>query len=77
MNKEDIVKLMNGYVFYRYDYADFLYNQLEMKDLILKALHKYFKDHEEYECNEFLNQLESCKKEDIKWLKQMAGEDNE
>jgi hypothetical protein len=77
MNKEDIVKLIDGNIFYRYDYADFLYKQLEFKDLILKALHKYFTEHEEYENDEFLRQLESCTKNDMEWLKRMAGVNNE
>lgn len=77
MNKDDLVKLIDGIPFYRYDYADFLYKQLEFKDLILKALHKYFTEHEEYENDEFLRQLESCTVNDIVWLKRMAGDDNE
>lgn len=77
MTKDDIVKLIDGIPFYRYDYADFLYKQLEFKDLILKALHKYFTEHEEYENDEFLRQLESCTVNDIVWLKRMAGDDNE
>lgn len=77
MTKDDLVKLIDGIPFYRYDYADFLYKQLEFKDLILKALHKYFTEHEEYENDEFLRQLESCTVNDIVWLKRMAGDDNE
>lgn len=77
MTKDDLVKLIDGNVFYRYDYADFLYKQLEFKDLILKALHKYFTEHEEYENDEFLRQLESCTENDMVWLKRMAGDDNE
>lgn len=77
MKKEDFVKLIDGNIFYRYDYADFLYKQLEFKDLILKALHKYFIEHEEYENDEFLRQLENCTENDIVWLKRMAGDDNE
>jgi hypothetical protein len=76
MTKDDLVKLIDGIPFYRYDYADFLYKQLEFKDLILKALHKYFTEHEEYENDEFLRQLESCTKNDMIWLKRMAGDDN-
>ena len=76
MTKDDFVKLIDGNVFYRYDYADFLYKQLEFKDLILKALHKYFTEHEEYENNEFLRQLENCTENDMVWLKRMAGDDN-
>lgn len=76
MKKEDFVKLIDGNIFYRYDYADFLYKQLEFKDLILKALHKYFIEHEEYENDEFLRQLENCTENDMVWLKRMAGDDN-
>ena len=77
MSKDDIVKLIDGIPYYKYDYADFLYKQLEFKDLILKALHKYFTEHEEYENDDFLRQLESCTENDMAWLKRMAGDDNE
>ena len=77
MEKEDFIKLIDGNIFYRYDYADFLYKQLEFKDLILKALHKYFIEHECYEINEFLRQLETCNKNDMVWLKKMAGVNDE
>ena len=75
MTKDDVIKHIDGVVYYHYDYADFLYKQLEIKDLILKALHKYFTEHEYYEENELLKQLESCTDEDIIWLKRMAGEE--
>lgn len=59
-----------------------IYDRLEEKDkqldkykLILKALHKHFTKHEEYENNEFLRQLENCTENDMIWLKRMA-EDN-
>ena len=52
-----------------------IYRVEEIKDLILKALHKYFTEHEYYEENELLKQLESCTDEDIIWLKRMAGEE--
>ena len=79
MNKDDIMKIIDGVVYYHYDYTDFLYRQLEIRDLILKALHKYFTKHEHYEENEFLRQLESVinNEKDIDWLKKMAGSDNE
>ena len=78
MKKEDIVKFIDSDMFYRYDYADFLYKQLKIKDLILKALHKYFNEHEQYEDNEFLRQLESVidNEDDINWLRKMAGDTN-
>lgn len=78
MKKEDIVKFIDGDIFYRYDYADFLYKQLEIRDLILKALHKYFNEHEQYEDNEFLRQLESVieNESDTNWLRKMAGDTN-
>ena len=56
---------------------DSLQEKIEFKDLILKALHKYFTEHEEYENDEFLNQLENCTENDIVWLKRMAGDDSE
>ena len=77
MNKEDVIKLIDGIPYYRYEYTDFLYEQLEYKDLILKALHKYFTEHEYYEENELLKQLESCTDSDLIWLKRMGGDDNE
>lgn len=52
-------------------------NQLKIKNLILKALHKYFTEHEHYEEDEILRELESCTDKDIIWLKRMAGDDNE
>ena len=74
MTKEDVLKLIDGRTYYYTDYIYFLYEQLEIKDLILKALHKYFNEHEQYEDNEFLKQLESCSENDITWLKRMSGE---
>ena len=74
MTKEDVIKQIDGIFYYHSDYVDFLYKQLEIKDLILKALHKYFNEHEQYEDNEFLKQLESCSENDITWLKRMSGE---
>lgn len=74
MRKEDVVKQINGTLYYHSDYADFLYKQLEIKDLILKVLHKYFNEHEQYEDNKFLRQLESCTEKDMTWLKRMLGE---
>ena len=61
MKKEDVIKQIDGAFYYHSDYADFLYKQLEIKDLILKALHKYFNEHEQYEDNEFLKQQEKYK----------------
>ena len=76
MNKEDIIKFIDGDVFYKSDYVDFLYKQLEMKDLILKCLHKYYDEHEQYEDEAFLIQLENSEN-DIVWLKKYAGENDE
>ena len=75
MNKDDIMKIIDGIVYYHYDYTDYLYRQLEIRDLILKALHKQFTKHEHYEENEFLRQLESVinNEKDIDWLKEMVG----
>jgi exo-beta-1,3-glucanase (GH17 family) len=50
--------------------------KIKYNDLILKALHKYFTEHEEYENDEFLKQLESCTENDMVWLKRMAGDNN-
>lgn len=41
MNKEDIVKLIDGDVFYHYKYCDFLYSKLEEKDNIINKLDKF------------------------------------
>lgn len=78
MEKDYFIKFIDGVVYYHYDYADFLYHQLEIRDLILKALHKYFTEHENYEENEFLRQLESVieNTDDINWLKKIAGDTN-
>ena len=53
-----------------------LQQQLDKYKLILKALHKHFTEHEEYENNEFLRQLENCAENDMIWLKRMAGDDD-
>ena len=74
MKKEDIVKQIDGILYYHSDYTDFLYKQLEIKDLILKALHKYFTEREQYEDNEFLRQLESANENDIEWLRKIGLE---
>lgn len=54
-----------------------LQKQLDKYKLILKALHKHFTEHEEYENNEFLRQLENCTENDMIWLKRTAGDDEE
>jgi hypothetical protein len=58
------------------DYITNSQEKIKYNDLILKALHKYFTEHEEYENDEFLKQLESCTENDMIWLKRMAGDDN-
>ena len=57
------------------DYITNLQEKIEYNDLVLKALHRYFTEHECYEINEFLRQLENCTENDIIWLKRMAGEE--
>lgn len=54
-----------------------LEKKIEYNDLVLKALHRYFTEHECYEAHEFLRQLESCTENDLVWLKRMAGDNNE
>lgn len=78
MEKDYFIKFIDGIVYYHYDYTDFLYHQLEIRDLILKALHKYFTEHENYEEDEFLRQLESVidNEDDIVWLRKIAGDTN-
>ena len=73
------MKIIDGIVYYHYDYTDYLYRQLEIRDLILKALHKYFMEHEYYEANEFLRQLESVteNENDVDWLIKLAGDEND
>lgn len=50
MNKDDIVKLIDGIPFYRYEYADFLYQKLEEKgkeiDRLNNELEEYKKDYD-------------------------------
>lgn len=50
-----------------------LYDEVVRLHNIIKALHKYFTEHEQYEDNEFLRQLESCTENDKVWLERMAG----
>lgn len=74
--RPDLLKIIDNNVYYNYEYTDYLYRQLEIRDLILKALHKYFTKHEYYEANEFLRQLESVidNENDIEWLKNMGSD---
>lgn len=45
MNKEDIVKLLDGNIYYRFEYCDFLYQKLEhLQNLIDKATNYYLKE---------------------------------
>ena len=55
--------------------CDELYEENEKYKLIIKALEKYFKDHEYYEESEFLRQLLSVTENDMVWLERMAGDD--
>jgi hypothetical protein len=41
MKKEDIMKMIDGEVFYRYDYTDFLYQELQKRDYIINKIEKY------------------------------------
>ena len=41
MNKEDVIKLIDGIPFYRYEYTDFLYEKLQKKDEIIKEAIDY------------------------------------
>ena len=74
--RPDLLKIIDNNVYYNYEYTDYLYRQLEIRDLILKALHKYFTKHEYYEVNEFLRQLENVidNENDIEWLKNMGSD---
>lgn len=76
MNKERVIKEIDGKIYYEFDYVNFLYQELEKHKLILKALHKYYYEHEWYEDDEFLKQLENCTENDMIWLKRTAGEDD-
>ena len=57
------------------NYINNLQEENSRLKLIIKALHKYFTEHEEYENNEFLRQLENCTENDMIWLKRVAGDD--
>ena len=41
--KEDIIKLIDGDIFYRYDYTDFLYKRLETDDILIEMKSKRIK----------------------------------
>lgn len=72
--KEDIIKVINGELYYLGDYTCYLYQELEKYQLIIKALHKYLQEHEDYETNELLRQLENCSDNDIEWLKKIGSD---
>lgn len=67
MNKEDIVKLIDGIPFYRYEYADFLYQQLEEKDKEINRLNNIINKLEKYliECGVDDEIMECCDLYDI------------
>lgn len=45
MNKEDIIKLSDGNIYYRFEYCDFLYSKLEeLQSRIDKATQLYLKE---------------------------------
>lgn len=49
MNKDDVIKFIDGKVFYYSDYINFLYKQLELKDNIIKEVREYIeKTYEDY-----------------------------
>ena len=41
MDKDDVIKFIDGKVFYYSDYINFLYKQLELKDNIIKEVREY------------------------------------
>lgn len=44
MNKDDVIKFIDGKVFYYSDYINFLYQQLELKDNIIKEAREFIKE---------------------------------
>lgn len=45
MNKDDVIKFIDGKVYYYSDYINFLYKQLELKDGIIKEVREYIEEH--------------------------------
>ena len=41
MDKDDVIKFIDGKIFYYSDYINFLYEQLELKDNIIKEVREY------------------------------------
>ncbi len=48
MKEEDVIKLIDGIPFYRYEYADFLYHKLEEKDKEIDRLNNIINGLEKY-----------------------------
>ena len=44
MNKEEFIKIIDGELYYKYDYAYWLYNQLEVRDNKINEAINYIKD---------------------------------
>lgn len=53
----DFIKLIDGYSFYRYDYADFLYKNLKERDDKLSKLKEYIITHKIYDEVKFKSEL--------------------
>lgn len=43
MNRDDVIKFIDGKIFYYSDYINFLYEQLQLKDEIIKEARKLLK----------------------------------
>ena len=61
MNKDDIVKLIDGDIFYHYKYCDFLYENLQEKDKEIERLNNIINELEK-ELKEYFNRVGENKK---------------
>lgn len=62
MTKDDIIKIIDGIPYYRYEYADFLYEKLQQKDEDIKDLEQKIQDNIRFDENRF-KELFEVKKE--------------
>ncbi len=48
MNRDDVIKFIDGKVFYYSDYINFLYEQLQLRDEIIKEVREYIENNKQY-----------------------------
>ncbi len=58
MNKDDVLKIINGKTYYYTDYVYYLYEQLRKKDEIIKEVREYIEKHPVDACHYILEILD-------------------